>query len=108
MDFIDWFALAFETVNKRRYIVQGPRDGKLVKTMLKALDIEGDGLELLKAAARNMLNTDWAQGLADIPLLSKKLNAWRGTPQNRSGASRKTKAVSGDDYNAAALRGQSA
>ena len=77
--FIDQFAIIYESVINRKYIVSSGKDGRLVKSLLATLDNSvPDPLPELERATRNMLADDWGKSHASIGLLSSQFNKWRG------------------------------
>ena len=76
-EFIDWFCEAYRSACGRGYIVQGSKDGGLVKGLLKRLDAaDGDGLTAMKRAAEAMLADSWGKSRASVGLLASQINAW--------------------------------
>lgn len=80
-EFIPWFAEAFKASVGIEYIVQGAKDGNLVKSLLRKLDnTKGvkDSLKELKRLAKNMLNDEsFGRPGASIGFLSSQINRWR-------------------------------
>lgn len=77
--FINWFCEEYQRALGREYIVQGAKDGKLVKDLMHAFDSNGgiDTMAELQRATTNMLADLWGRPNASIGILSSQINKWR-------------------------------
>ena len=88
--FLDFFSKSYAEALGRPYIVNGPKDGGIIRRMLAALDATAIcSLFELKRGTGNMLLDSWARDKADIGLLAAKINSWLGkTAGGRAGGTR--------------------
>jgi len=92
--FFEWFTEAYHKATGERYLIQGAKDGALIKRLLRVMS-EVD----LQEAAKRMLSDPWGNQHASIGLLSSQINVWRralqGKDEEKAGY---TPAQAGEDY----------
>ena len=78
-EFIGLFSEAYQKEFDRNYIVQGAKDGAIIKKLLGRVGDNGTAVSVLQRAAQNMLRDDWARSNgASIGLLSAQINKYLG------------------------------
>ena len=97
--FIDWFFVQYLETHGREYIVQGGKDGRIVRQLLGQLDADGvDPLAELQRAARGMFADPWGRPNASIGLLSSQINKWRSGGNASGGDARDDDLVARRDW----------